>query len=135
MQSSAWLHSTLLGACRVQGPQEKPRILPLTVPESKGRGTVQVQSTGPESLHRPVSAIVCLGVIFRGRLCFYLRSQHLSLEFSFHWLFDFKAIYIPSQSVLKIGFLTKNGTGITHFLLRSPLTLRRHTSGWRSVLQ
>lgn len=43
-----------------------------------------------------------------------LCHQCLSLEFSIHWLFDFKAICIPSQSVLKIGFLTKNSTGITH---------------------
>lgn len=70
-----------------------------------------------------VSATLCLGVIFRGKLYLYLCIQHLSLQFSFHWLFDFKAIHIPSQSVLKIGFLTKNGTGITHL----PATFSSHT--------
>lgn len=71
---------------------------------------------------------VSRGHLQRG-LHFYVCSQHLSLELSFHRPFDFKAIYTPRQSVLKIGFLTKNGTGITHSLLGSPLTLGCHTSG------
>lgn len=116
--------------------EEKPRILPLTVPARKGSGTERVQSTGPKTLLRSVSAIVwflpsCVsGSASEGG------STSIFEVSTFHWLFDFKAIYIPSQSVLKIGFLTKNGTGITHFLLHSHLMLLRcHTSGWRSVLQ
>lgn len=91
-------------------------------------------STGPKGLHHSVSAIMWLRVIFRRKLNFDLCSQCLFLEF-FHWLFDSKAMHIPSQSVLKIGFLTKNGTDINHFVLRSHLMLRVHASGWRSVLQ
>lgn len=125
---SPWQRGTLLGACRVQGPKDKSRILPIMVPEREGSRAVQVQSTGPKSLCCLVPAIVCLGVTFRGRLYCYLCSRHLSLQFSFHWLFDFKAIHIASQSVLKIGFLAKNGTGITHFLLGSHLRLGCHTS-------
>lgn len=62
---------------RVQGPKEKPRILPLMVPERKGNGTAPVQSTGPKGLHYSVSAIVCLRVIFRRKLYFDLCSQRL----------------------------------------------------------
>lgn len=90
-----WKHSTLLD-CRFQGPKEKPRILPLMVPERKGNGTAPLQSTGPKGLHYSVSAVVWLRVIFRRKLYFDLCSQSLFLEVSFQWLFDFEATYIPS---------------------------------------
>lgn len=67
------------------------------------------------------------GTPMKKRICFSFR------QFSFHWLFNFKAIRIPSQTELKIGILAQNGSGMDHLLLHSHLTLRLVTPLARGV--